>query len=182
MNTHDSALSPASLYAKQVDARQSNGRQTATTGKAKYKVDPGDTTHSFANGTVNATGGNRTATTHCILLVEDHEESARIMVRLLDRAGHKTHAALTAAQALQLLETVTPTVVLSDLNLPDGDGYSLVTRMRSMPALVDCVFVALTGSKMLDPARVGTFDHHLIKPVDMSYLRQFLSELNAAGQ
>ncbi len=114
--------------------------------------------------------------TQCVLLVEDHEESARIMARLLERSGHTVHMAHSAAQAMSLLESVEPTVILSDIGLPDEDGYSLVTRMRQSPALAKTRFVALTGSSELDENHRHLFDHHMTKPVEIDHLRAFLQQ------
>ncbi|ASJ75542.1 response regulator [Granulosicoccus antarcticus] len=109
-----------------------------------------------------------------ILLVEDHEESARVLKRLLERSGHTVHLAHSAAQAMATLESLQPTVVLADIGLPDEDGYTLVARMQKLPVLSDCVFVALTGSSELEESCKELFDHHLTKPVEIERLRLFL--------
>lgn len=120
------------------------------------------------------TDGATASTRHCILLVEDHEESARVLVRLLERSNHTVHAAHSSAQAMSMLETISPTVILSDIGLPDEDGYSMVTRMRQLPALQATRFVALTGSSELDENHRHLFDQHMTKPVEIDSLRNFL--------
>ncbi len=112
----------------------------------------------------------------CVLLVEDHEESARIMKRLLERSGHTVHMAHSAAQAMSLLESIEPDVVLSDIGLPDENGYALVTRMRQIPGLQNARFVALTGSTELDEQHRNLFDHHMTKPVEIDNLRSYLQQ------
>ncbi|MGQ7843320.1 CheR family methyltransferase [Granulosicoccus sp. 3-233] len=116
------------------------------------------------------------AATRCILLVEDHEESARIMKRLLERSGHTVHMAHTAAQAVSSLDSIRPDVILSDIGLPDEDGYSLVSRLRRMPTLEKTRFVALTGSSELDEDFRDLFDHHMTKPVEIDGLRAYLQQ------
>ncbi|NND91048.1 MAG: response regulator [Granulosicoccus sp.] len=118
---------------------------------------------------------------HCILLVEDHEESARILARLLERSGHAVHVAHTASQAMAQLDSIVPSVVLSDIGLPDEDGYALVTRMRAMPALAASQFIALTGRNALDEQKQAVFDHHLTKPVEIQHLRDFLQQPRPIG-
>ncbi len=65
-----------------------------------------------------------------VLRVEDHVESAQVLVRLLERLGRTVHSAHSAAQPMSVLESIQPTVILSDIGLPDEDGNSLVARMR----------------------------------------------------
>ena len=112
----------------------------------------------------------------CILLVEDHVESAQVLVRLLERSGHIVHSAHSAAQAMSILESIQPTVILSDIGLPDEDGYSLVARMRKHHGLKSCIFVALTGRSELDEMHQNVFDHHMTKPVEIEHLRNFLRQ------
>lgn len=121
-------------------------------------------------------GAAKLSATQCVLLVEDHEESARVLVRLLERSGHTVHTAHSAAQAMALLESVKPTVILSDIGLPDENGYTLVTRMRQLPALQETRFVALTGSSELDEDFSHLFDHHMTKPVEIERLRAYLQQ------
>lgn len=127
-------------------------------------------------GKVQPKSRDAASSAHCILLIEDHEESARVLVRLLERSGHTVHAAFSAAQAIALLKTIRPTAILSDIGLPDEDGYSLVARMRQRPELQSTLFVALTGSSELDERHRQLFDEHMTKPVEIERLRDFLQK------
>ncbi|HEV3409870.1 MAG TPA: PAS domain S-box protein, partial [Chthoniobacterales bacterium] len=58
-----------------------------------------------------------------ILIVEDHENTAAVMSKLLSRDGHQVTTAATVREAIQLLKTQQFDLLLSDLGLPDGNGF-----------------------------------------------------------
>ena len=72
-----------------------------------------------------------------------------------------------------------PDVVLLDIGLPGMDGYQVARQLRAMPALAGTFVVAMTGYGR-DEDRALTeaagFDRHMVKPVDLDLLRQWLSE------
>jgi DNA-binding response OmpR family regulator len=61
-----------------------------------------------------------------ILIVEDEADMAATYERLLRRAGHRVVTADSRAAGLQLLKSVRPKLVISDLRLPDGDGLDVL--------------------------------------------------------
>ena len=66
-----------------------------------------------------------------ILLVDDHAASVRVLAPLLRRCGHEVREAVTVDDAVRLAREAPPQVLLSDLELPDGDGYELLRRVRA---------------------------------------------------
>ena len=60
--------------------------------------------------------------TRTALVVDDEDQLLRLMTRVLERAGHRVHAAATGAAARQLFREHEPEVVLLDVTMPDGDG------------------------------------------------------------
>ena len=59
-----------------------------------------------------------------ILLVEDNEVNRDMLVRRLERAGHRVSTAGDGEAALQNMRALQPAVVLMDMNLPVKDGWS----------------------------------------------------------
>lgn len=105
-----------------------------------------------------------------ILIVDDHADTTRLFARLLRFHGYTVSEALSAGEALTLASTNTFDLLISDLNLPDLDGISLLTRLRESSPLRA---IALTGyNSHEDRARVlaAGFDTFLLKPVPMDQL------------
>jgi CheY-like chemotaxis protein len=112
-----------------------------------------------------------------VLLVEDHEATIQVLRRLLTRAGHQVTSAMTVADAMQAAQNARFDVVISDLGLPDGTGFQLMSQLRNSYRLRG---IALSGYGMdedLRRARDAGFAAHLTKPVDFEQLRQAVSEV-----
>ncbi|MDB6120777.1 MAG: histidine kinase [Verrucomicrobiaceae bacterium] len=99
-----------------------------------------------------------------ILLVEDNEDTARALRRLMIRSGHQVTACGSIACALEELKKQSFDLILSDLGLPDGTGHELMTEARQygMPG------IAMSGygtDADLQQSRASGFADHLVKPV-----------------
>jgi signal transduction histidine kinase len=119
-----------------------------------------------------------------VLLIEDHEDTADVMARLLETYGHTVTTAGLLADALAAIERQRFDLVISDLGLPDGSGLDFVRVFR---ARFTAPAVALTGYGMDDDVRrciEAGFSVHLTKPVSIQQLEQVLNDaasLPAAG-
>jgi signal transduction histidine kinase/CheY-like chemotaxis protein len=105
-----------------------------------------------------------------LLLVEDHDATRVTLERLLRRRGHEVQAVATAGEALRLAETMSFDLVLSDIGLPDADGYHLMQQLRES---YDVEGVAITGYGMeadVAKAKAAGFVAHLTKPIDVKKL------------
>ena len=105
-----------------------------------------------------------------ILVVDDDADGRTLTTLVLTQARARVNAVASAREALQLLERERPDVLVSDIGLPDEDGYSLIRRIRQneaerggfLPA------IALTGYARADDrdrALAAGFQAHLPKPV-----------------
>jgi PAS domain S-box-containing protein len=113
-----------------------------------------------------------------ILLVEDHDDTRRILARLLTHFGYKVSIASTLEEALNTFRTEPFDAILSDIGLPDGTGYDLISEAKRIQAIKA---VALTGYGMAHDVRRSKeagFDFHLTKPVDVAELRTVLRKLS----
>ena len=118
-----------------------------------------------------------------VLVVEDQQALRVVMSRLLQRMGHEVETAEHGAEALDLLSRYSPEVVFSDISMPGMTGYELVRRMRLRDDASSMYYVAMTGygqSSDRDKALEAGFDEHLVKPVDMTRLRDLFGMLTAA--
>jgi two-component system cell cycle response regulator DivK len=108
-----------------------------------------------------------------ILYVEDNPDNRLLVKRILMAENYKLLEATNAAQAINLLETTTPDLILMDINMPDMDGYTLTTRIRSMPGLARIPILALTANVMRgdkEKTLEAGCDGYIQKPLDVDQL------------
>jgi signal transduction histidine kinase/ActR/RegA family two-component response regulator len=101
-----------------------------------------------------------------ILVVEDHESTAQIMARLLQRAGHEVEVAYSVASAKGIFSRRDFDLVIADLGLPDGNGLDLFRYMNERQPVEG---IALSGFGMQDDIQASLaagFREHVVKPVD----------------
>jgi CheY-like chemotaxis protein len=110
-----------------------------------------------------------------ILVVDDSRDTARMMVVLLKLQGHEVRLAFRGREAIELVESFQPDVVLLDLRLPDMSGADVVQELRKRQEFATTAFVAVSGydADQIPPI----FDGHFVKPVDHEALNRFLSRL-----
>jgi len=111
-----------------------------------------------------------------VLIVDDSEDAAASLVLLLELEDISAQSAPDGETALQIVERVSPPVLLIDIGLPGMNGYQLAERLRALPQLADSTLIALTG-RDLHPGEKGTlFDQFWTKPFDP---KQLLAEVQA---
>lgn len=111
-----------------------------------------------------------------ILLVEDHDDTRACIQQLLESAGHHVGAADSANAALDLAESGTYDLVISDLGLPDLTGHDLMRELHQRYGLGG---IALSGYGMeedVEQSRASGFQHHLTKPVSFDRLKTLVAE------
>jgi CheY-like chemotaxis protein len=136
-------------------------------------------TFSRSTAPEEARDGSRGRPLH-ILLVEDHFDTAEAIALLLQRGGHRVTVAGTAAAGLAAAECGGIDLVVSDLGLPDGDGYEL---MRTLAGRHRLRGIALSGygieEKDAESSRAAGFDLHLTKPVRVDVLSAAIRQVAA---
>ena len=114
-----------------------------------------------------------------ILLIEDHNDTRQTLSRLLTHFGHQISVADNTQSALEIVQSQKFDVVLSDIGLPDGSGYDVISQVkRKQPVKA----VAITGFGTDEDIRRGKeagFDFHLVKPIDFHELRNVLEQVGA---
>jgi CheY-like chemotaxis protein len=116
-----------------------------------------------------------------ILLVDDHEDTARAMGRLLKRLGYRITTAHTCTDAVAAFGRDTFDLVISDIGLPDGSGLELMRQLRQQK---DVCGIALSGFGMEEDVRKSKeagFHEHLTKPINFQKLQQVIREVTARG-
>jgi PAS domain S-box-containing protein len=108
-----------------------------------------------------------------LLLVEDAEDTLTLLQTALGRRGYRTTACDSAAEALHVAAKTKFDLIVSDIGLPQMDGYVLLRRLREMQHLRDVPAIALTGYAAQKDAAASLeagFSAHLAKPIDPSEL------------
>ena len=110
-----------------------------------------------------------------ILVVEDHEPTRTALTQLLTRRFYKVSTAATIAEARMLAATESFSLVVSDIGLPDGNGYDLMAELQKSRGIKG---IALTGYGMeqdMTRSREAGFVAHLTKPVSIQALEAALN-------
>src|ERR1051325_5174595 len=117
-----------------------------------------------------------------ILIVEDHDDTRDALERFLSRCGYGVEVAADLRTALTFLQAQPFDVVVSDIALPDGTGYALISEARRRG--IDVMAIALTAysyPRNAEEPRVTGFDFYLKKPLDCTKLRLLLQQAEHAS-
>lgn len=106
-----------------------------------------------------------------ILLIDDEADTRETLSRLLESYGARVRVAASAAQALKTLDVFTPQLAISDIGMPDVDGYELLGQLRArLPELPAIALTAYTAPADIERAKAAGFQNHIAKPVEASEL------------
>ncbi|WII73289.1 ATP-binding protein [Bdellovibrio sp. 22V] len=117
-----------------------------------------------------------------LLVVEDQPDALNLLAKVLSRAGAEVNTAMSASEALKKIVNIKPHVLISDIGMPEQDGYDLIRMVRQLPADHggNTLAIALTAyAHDEDQGRAlrEGFNLHVAKPVDSSTLIKTVSEL-----
>ena len=104
-----------------------------------------------------------------ILVVDDNETNVKLVRFLLKKRGYDVRVAANASEALAVLESFVPGLILMDLQLPGMDGLELTRRIKAEPRTRAVPIVAVTAYAMKgdeDKARQAGCDGYITKPID----------------
>ena len=122
---------------------------------------------------MTTTSGKHRQGTSLILIVDDNPVEAARYERVLSAAGYLTKSTASGKEALKLLDSHAPSLVVLDVMLPDMDGYEVCRRMRSSPLFSRLPILMLTGLTDVDAvseAYAAGASEYLSKPIRGSLL------------
>lgn len=117
-----------------------------------------------------------------ILIVEDNERNLKLVRDILQYNGYETIEARNAADGVALAAEHRPDLILMDIQLPDVDGVTALSRLRADSRTASIGVVALTAFAMTDDRHhllAAGFDGYLEKPIDV---RAFPGQVSALLQ
>jgi len=115
-----------------------------------------------------------------VLAVDDDEEMREMLALILGRHVREVVVAGSVDEAMRVLETIHPELILSDICMPDADGYELIRRVRQSDDNRLTRAVALSAYSEdgdRDAALAAGFDMFVRKPIDMTHFVPVLKAL-----
>ncbi|HEY1765256.1 MAG TPA: ATP-binding protein [Opitutaceae bacterium] len=112
-----------------------------------------------------------------ILLVEDHSATRAAMMRLLRKLGHELDSVPNATEAEAAAQHKKFDLVISDLGLPDRDGYELMRELRRQYNLTGIAVSGYGMDKDMLRSRDAGFAMHLVKPITIDVLEKAIDRL-----
>ena len=104
-----------------------------------------------------------------VMLVDDYRDSREMFQHVLQTAGAKVIATPSTFRALAILRSLLPSIIVTNVEMPQIDGFSLAAVAREHPATHDVPMIAMTGialDRQRQDWRTTGFARALVKPVD----------------
>ncbi len=121
-----------------------------------------------------------------VLLVEDDDDSRKLLGTMLKRYGARVTSTKSAKEALSVFDGELPDVLISDIGMPDQDGYEFIRKLRSAPpdkgGLTPAI--ALTGyasRKDRERALTAGYQQHMAKPIEQADMIAAIAALVGRG-
>ena len=108
-----------------------------------------------------------------ILYVEDNPDNRLLVKRILLAEDYSLLEAIDGKDALTVLQTAHPDLILMDINMPDMDGYTLTAKIKSLPGFERVPILALTANVMRgdkEKTLEAGCDGYIQKPLDIDQL------------
>jgi two-component system cell cycle response regulator DivK len=120
-----------------------------------------------------------------ILIVDDNAQNLKLARVVLAVEGYDVRTAVDAEDALHVLESFTPRLILMDLQLPGINGLELTRRLKATPTYQSIPIIALTAYAMRgddEKALAAGCDGYITKPIDVVTLPLLVAEHIARGR
>jgi two-component system, cell cycle response regulator DivK len=108
-----------------------------------------------------------------ILYIEDNPDNRLLVRRILLSEDYVLLEAKDAFDALDVLKSARPDLILMDINMPDMDGYTLTAKIKTMPGFERTPILALTANVMRgdkEKTLEAGCDGYIQKPIDIDHL------------
>jgi signal transduction histidine kinase/CheY-like chemotaxis protein len=154
------------------------GKDIATPGTATPGLGKPRSTSEVPGPLANLTGLR-------VLVVDDEPEARDLLRRILGEQGVDVTVAACAAEALGLLRRHPFALLISDIRMPEQDGFDLIREVRNLPSLAGravpaVALTALAGPEDKARALSAGYQAHLTKPVDVAALYAVVAQLAGA--
>jgi DNA-binding response OmpR family regulator len=114
-----------------------------------------------------------------ILIVDDNEDGAESLGRILTLHGHSIALAFDGRSAIRCAREVLPDLILIDIGLPDISGFEVAQQLRDDANFSECMLVALSGwsaASHMEMDQSKFFDRYLMKPASAEEVQAVVRE------
>lgn len=115
-----------------------------------------------------------------MLVVENHQDTLDAMKMFLELHGHHVETAGTMQGALAAASQGEFDLVITDIGLPDGDGWDLMRRLRERGPVRAVAMSGYGWKEDLERSRAAGFEAHLLKPLKITELENVLRKMEQA--
>ncbi len=155
----------------------SEGHGTGSTFRVWLPAVDASSDFQFAAPEPVAHCANDDAVQHSIVLIEDIDDSRKMLASLLTLDGHTVYEQPDGETGVDAIAQHRPDIALVDIGLPGIDGYEVARRTRRNPECKNTLLIALTGFGQqadVETALAAGFDAHLVKPIDPDQLSELI--------
>ncbi len=141
---------------------------------------PAGEQQSSSNSPDTHSSNRKSVSNRLALIVDDVSDVTDMLSVLLTHAGYDVSTASRAQDAIALARERQFDVVISDIGMPEMNGYQLAEALRSLPGYEAVPMVALTGYSMFDDrsrSLTAGFNEHVTKPIDPRALLELIEQL-----
>lgn len=115
-----------------------------------------------------------------VIVVEDTYDDRQLVSTILEHSGIKVELANNGLECLELMKSSLPTLIVTDLSMPEMDGWEMLKQLRNNPATKSIPVVAVTAYYSADVAQDAInagFDGYFTKPVDPTHFVENLETI-----
>ena len=113
------------------------------------------------------------------LVIEDNDKLSEIFTQALKAANYEVQAVKDGEKACKLLSSISPSLIILDLHLPNVSGDKILEFVREQPHLADTKIILATADPQLAETLQDSSELALIKPVSFSQLRDLALRFNS---
>jgi len=133
-----------------------------------------------APGTAEGLSIGDSSTRRRVLVVDDVSDVTEMLSVLLTHAGYEVATASSAQEAMTMAGKTQFDLIVSDIGMPEMNGYELARALRKQPDYEAVPMVAVTGYSMFDDRNrslTAGFDAHVTKPIDPRAFLDLIEQL-----
>ncbi len=124
--------------------------------------------------------GKNDAQRPTVLVVDDYDDTRRIVRWMLEQKGYCIVEAANGREAVEVAAQELPNVILMDLAMPEVDGFGALRLVREHTELAETPIIAVTAYDMAEArekAEITGFAHYLTKPIDFQRLSVLIDRI-----
>jgi len=116
-----------------------------------------------------------------ILILDDNADALKVLESFLKALGHRVNCYTDATEALLWLGDVKPEVIITDIEMPNMDGFAFVKNVRARSSCASMPIIAITGTNATDQQiAAGGFTAVLRKPTTLEDVMTAIDEVTAS--